>query len=268
MKKIVPLVLLLSTLGLSGCLWGPTPEEKLRQELLSLTKEQAFEKGKTLISERKWEKGRKYLSFVHENYPSDPVSRDALLRLADSYFDEGTDVSYAEGLYRYRDYQSRFPNRPESDYVMLRIGDCLRKQAGSEDRDSTNTRKALLQYQELLRAHPKTLRRDEVVARIKECRALLAGHELSVGRFYIRRGLPHSAQVRLSSLLEDYPDFDRTDESLYWLVRACIELGDLERARFFRGRLESEFPKSSWTADAPTVPAEGAATKEAPPPPG
>ena len=87
---------------LPGC-FGPTPEEKFRTELLALSKEVCFEKGKALIAEKKWEKGRKYLAYVYENYPSDPISRDALLRLADSYYEEGTDTTYIEALYRYRD---------------------------------------------------------------------------------------------------------------------------------------------------------------------
>jgi outer membrane protein assembly factor BamD len=254
-RRLIALSLVLFALTGTGC-FGPTAEEKLREELLSLTKEQAFEKGKGLIAEKKWDKGRKYLSYVYENYASDPISREALLRLADSYFDEATDTAYVEGLYRYRDYQNRFPNRPESDYVLMRIGDCLYQQSAEPDRDQTNTRKALKEYDELLRLYPETLRRNEVVEKIKKCRALLANHELAVGRFYVRRGFTDSAIGRLSALLRDYPDFEKTDETLYWLVRSCGDLEQWAPARFYRKRLETEFPGSEWTSKAPVPPEE------------
>jgi len=249
----VPFLALTVLVSTFAC-FGPTAEEKLRQELLSLSKESAFEKGKQLIADKRWENGRKYLSYVYENYPSESISRDALLRLADSYYEEGSDTSYIEGLYRYRDYQNRFPNRPETDYVLMRIGDCLLKQSKDPDLDQTNSRKALLQYNDLLRLNPSTLRRDEVVEKIRKCRGLLASHELAVGRFYVRRGFTDAAIGRLSNLLRDFPDFKKTDETLYWLVRACRDLDQIDTARFYRTRLENEFPQSQWSNKAPELP--------------
>lgn len=251
-SRLALLVLLAAATG--GCFFGLSAEEKLRNELLALSKEETFEKGKQLVAQGKWEKGRKYLAWVYENYGSDPIAREALLRLADSYYDEGKDTSYIEGLYRYRDYQSRYPNRPESDYVLMRIGDCQLEQAGSPDRDQSTTMKALQQYQELLRIYPKTTRRDEVVERIRRCRGQLAEHELAVARFYVRRGFPDSAAGRLGELLSNFPDFQKTDEALYWMVRACRDAGQLDAARTFRRRLENDFPESEWTDDAPKIP--------------
>ena len=40
------------------------------------------------------------------------IGRAALLRLADSYYEEGSLDALTEALFRYRDYQSRFPGRP------------------------------------------------------------------------------------------------------------------------------------------------------------
>ncbi len=254
--RSISILLLLSILLVTPGCFGPTAEEKLRAELLALSKEECFEKGKAFIADKSWEKGRKYLTYVYENYPSDPISREALLRLSDSYFEEGSDTAYIEALYRYRDYQSRYPNRTESDYVLMRIGDCMLNQSGDPDRDQSNTKKALQQFQELLRLYPQTLRRDEIVAKIRKSRDLLGQHELAVGRFYVRRGFTDSAVGRLTGLLQDFPDFGDTDEVLYWLVRACNDLGKVEQARFFRHRLETEFSASPWTSRAPDLPRE------------
>ena len=266
-RRAAAALLLAFALAGSAC-FGPTAEEKLRAELMAMTKEDCFEKGKALIAKKSWEEGRKYLSFVYENYPSDPLSREALLRLADSYYAEGTEAAFIEGLYRYRDYQSRYPNRPESDYVLMRIADCLRRQAASAERDQSNTRKALVQYQDLLRMYPQTTRRDEVIERIRKCRLRLAEHELAVGRFYYRRGFSVSAVDRLSALLENYPDYAGTDEVLYYLIRSCLDAGKVDEAAFFRKRLEREFPTSSWLRKAPSFSLpEEPAPAESPAPP-
>ena len=82
-------------LALSGCA-STTPKgpDKVTQELLSQPKEVLFEKGKTLIEKKRYEQGRKYLSFVFETYPNDPMGREALLMVADSYYKEGGTTGY------------------------------------------------------------------------------------------------------------------------------------------------------------------------------
>jgi outer membrane protein assembly factor BamD len=245
--------LALALLGSSAACFGPSSDERLAAALREMDKVEAFEKGKALIAKRKWVEGRKYLTYVFENFPGEAISREALLRLADSYFEEGSDNSLIEGRYRYQDYLSRFPNRPEADYVMMRVADCYFGQGGDPDRDLTSTKKALTQYQEVLRQHPETVRKNEVVEKIRKCRNLLGSHEMTVGKFYARRGFSNAAVERLAGLLQTYPDFDRTDETLFWLVRACLDAGLPDRAAFYRHRLETEFPESSYTDDAPEV---------------
>jgi outer membrane protein assembly factor BamD len=72
-------------------------------ELLNSPKEVLFEKGKAYIAKKNYELGRKYLSFVFETYPNDPLGREALLMVADAYFQQGGTASYMEARFRYRD---------------------------------------------------------------------------------------------------------------------------------------------------------------------
>ena len=63
----------------SRCASTPKGPDKITSELLSQPKEVLFEKGKTLIDKKRYEQGRKYLSFVFETYPNDALGREALL---------------------------------------------------------------------------------------------------------------------------------------------------------------------------------------------
>ncbi|HSS44750.1 MAG TPA: tetratricopeptide repeat protein, partial [Thermoanaerobaculia bacterium] len=95
-------------LSIGGCACTKKPD-KLTQELLSQPKEMLFEKGKTLIEKKRYDVGRKYLNFVFETYPNDPLGRQALLMVADSYFRQGGAGGFTEARFRYRDYVNRYP---------------------------------------------------------------------------------------------------------------------------------------------------------------
>ena len=129
---------LLAVLGAGACS-GTKKPDKLTQELLSTPKEALFEKGKALVEKKKYDTGRKYLSFVFETYPNDPLGREALLLLADSFFRQGGTTGYTEARFRYRDYLNRYPGAPRRDYARYQFALCYDKEHERPDRDQTST---------------------------------------------------------------------------------------------------------------------------------
>jgi hypothetical protein len=104
---------------LSACSANKKPD-KVTKDLLSQPKEVLFQKGKDLLAKKKTEDARKYLNFVFESYPNDPLGQKALLRLADSYFQQRGRTGFLEARYRYRDYVTRYPSAPERDFALYR----------------------------------------------------------------------------------------------------------------------------------------------------
>src|SRR6202171_1430138 len=142
---------------MAGCASsGPKKPDKLTQELLSTPKETLFEKGKALIAKKKFDAGRKYLAFVFETYPNDPLGRQALLLVADSYFRQGGTTGFTEARFRYRDYLNRYPGAPQRDYARYQFAVCYDREHEKPDRDQTSTREAIEQYRVLLREYPKS----------------------------------------------------------------------------------------------------------------
>ena len=136
----------------AGCASGGTKKpDKITTELLSTPKEELFEKGKNLTAKKKWELGRKYLTFVFETYPNDPLGRDALLMVGDSFFRQGGTTGYTEARFRYRDYLNRYPGAPKRDYARYQFAVCYDKEHEKPDRDQTTTREAIEQYRLLMK---------------------------------------------------------------------------------------------------------------------
>lgn len=243
MKKC--LTVLAGVLFFAACS-GTKKPDKITRELLSLPKEQIFEKGKTLLAKKKYDQGRKYLNFVFESYPNDPLGQQALLLVADSFFTRGGPAAYVEARYRYRDYLTRYPSASNRDFVLYRYAVCYDKEHLAPDRDPTNTREALAQYQKLLDEEPSSPYAAEAKARLRALKDDLANHEFEVGFFYFRKGDPAAALGRFQYAEQHFPDYGSRDKLFYYTARALTRLGRRDEAERYFGRLEAEFPKSSW----------------------
>ena len=256
MKKIVrnrvlPLALAVLTLFVvsAGCSGSKKPD-KLTEELLSTPKEALFEKGKALIEKKKWETGRKYLSFVFETYSNDPLGREALLLLADSYFKQGGTTGYTEARFRYRDYLNRYPGAPRRDYARYQFALCYDKEHERPDRDQTSTREALEQYRALVREFPTSGYAGAARERLRQLVDLLAEHEFGVGFFYLRKGSVSAALGRFTDLEQRFPEYGGRDKLFFYSARALEQLGRAEEASRYYSQLIEKYPDSEYAKRA------------------
>jgi outer membrane protein assembly factor BamD len=228
---------------------GTKKPDKLTQELLAKSKEELFEKGKGLIEKKKYDQGRKYLTFVFETYPNDPLGRDALLMVADAYFKQAG-TGYTEARFRYRDYLNRYPGAPRRDYARYQFALTYDKEIERPDRDQTATREAIDQYRALIREYPNSSFATAGKERVRVLTDYLAEHEFSVGYFYMRKGSPSAALVRFTELEQRYPEYGGRDKLYFYSARVLERLGRREEAARYYSRIIEEFPGSEWARKA------------------
>ena len=230
----------------AGCASSPKGPDKVTQELLSTPKEELFAKGKALVEKKRYDQGRKYLSFVFETYPNDPLGREALLLVADSYFKEGGTTGYTEARFRYRDYLNRYPGAPRRDYARYQFALCSDKEAEKADRDQTSTKEAIEQYRALIREYPDTAYAGAANARLRQLMDLLAEHEFAVGYFYFRKGATGAALARFIYIEQRFTDYTQLDKLYYYEATCLTRLGRAEEAALYRSKLLEGYPKSQW----------------------
>jgi len=243
--------LALAALLAPGCASsGGKKADKITQELLTQPKEELFAKGKALIAAKKYEQGRKYLNYVFETYPNETVGREALLMVADSYFQQKTSTSYTEARYRYRDYLNRYPGAPGRDYARYQFALCSDKEHEKPDRDQTATKEAIEQYRALIREFPDSGYAGAARERIRRLTDLLADHDFGVGYFYLRKGSTAAALSRFIEVEQRFPDYTDRDKLYYYQATALDRLGRKEEARSYYARVVGEFPESHYAGKA------------------
>jgi len=231
---------------LTACSGNRKPD-RVTRDLLSLPKEELFAKGNALLAKRKLDEARKYLNFVFESYPNDPLGQKALLLVADSFFRQRTLTGYLEARYRYRDYVSRYPSAPDRDFALYRYALCYDREHETPDRDPTNTREAINQYGKLIAELPGSSYAPDAKVRFAALNDVLAEHEFSVGFFYYRKGDPSAALGRFRYAAEHYPQFHGRDKLLFYTARSLERLGRRDEAARSYTELATAFPASPWT---------------------
>lgn len=230
--------------GLAGCKGGGAPKGVSNDPILRLSAEESLAEGKRLMEAKKYLRATKYLDHAFEIAPNSATGREALLLSADALYDSGGETNFIKAESKYRDYQNRFPTSSRSDYVQLQLAKSLGERVLKPDRDQTSTMKALEEFRELIYVYPTSEYLDEARVEIEALLDRLAEHELIIGRYNYRRRLYPAAIARLEELLEDYPNFSRTDRALNYLWLAYRRMGEMEKAAEVMARLESEYPDS------------------------
>lgn len=256
---LAPAVLALAVLVGTAC--SSTDPSAVTRELLTMSKEEAYARGDSLVAKKKYEQGRQYLRFVSENYANDPIGKQAALRLADSFFEERSALGYVEAQSRFKDFRSRYPSHPRSDYALFRLAQVSDRQAEKPDRDQANTRLAAQSYGELLRNYPTSPYAAEARARYRAMLDLLAEHEFLVGHYYSRRGAWEAARSRFDGLFRAFPEYSAMEKALYWAGLTELRLGRNEEARALFDRLRRDYPEGRYARKLPKVP--GAPREEA-----
>ena len=142
------------------------------------------------------------------------------------------------------------PNHQDAPYAYYLKALAYYEQIVDVQRDQSVTAKALQALDDVQRRFPgSAYARD---ASLKRDLAFdhLAGKEMAIGRFYLRRGKPLAAINRFRSVLRNYQTTTHTPEALHRLVEAYTALGLKDEAKKTAAVLGHNFPGSPWYSDS------------------
>jgi outer membrane protein assembly factor BamD len=219
--------------------------------LASNSDQVVFEAGQKAAAQNNWEAARQHFKRVVDGFPQSRFGPEARLALADTYFREGGIGNYILAISAYRDFLTLYPSHAKSDYAQFQVGECFFLQKNGPDRDQTNTKKSLEEFQRLLEIYPASPYTEPARTRIRDCRQTLARSEYLAGYFYQRTRKAYRAAIaRYEGLLEGYPDYERLDEVLFRLAQCLVFMARKAEALPQLGRLLAEYPQSGYAGEA------------------
>ena len=150
----------------------------------------------------------------------------------------------------FQEFLSFYPTHARADYAQYRLAMAHFRQMRSPQRDQTETRDTIREFEAFVARYPSSPLLPEVQARLRESRDRLSTSELEVGRFYFRIRWYPGAIDRLTTLLKQDPDFTGRDGAYFYLGESLLKVNRGAEALPYYEKLVTEFEQSEHLEDA------------------
>src|SRR6476646_2917629 len=127
-----------------------------------------FDKGNDALQAKRWLVAREYFKQVVETYTQSPFRPDAKLGVGDTYLGEGGSENLVLAQNEFREFLSFYPTNRRADYAQYKLGIAHSRQMRAPQRDQTETRDALREFQTFVTRYPSSELLPEVKARLRE----------------------------------------------------------------------------------------------------
>jgi outer membrane protein assembly factor BamD len=242
-RVLATLLALMFAVLLAGCLFNKDddyvpedPADKLYNEGLFL-----------LNSKQDYAGAAKKFDEVDRQNPYSDWARKALLMSAFSYYQA---QKYDDCVNAAKRYVTLHPGSPDAAYAQYLIGMSYYDQILDVAHDQARADKAVGALEEVVRKYPDTEYALNAKKKIDMARDQLAGKEMEIGRFYMKKRDFTGAINRFKVVVTHYQTTREVEEALERLTEAYISLGILDEAQTAAAVLGHNFPDSPWYKDA------------------
>lgn len=142
------------------------------------------------------------------------------------------------------------PGSRDAPYAYYLKALCYYERITDITRDQDITEQALKSLQDVVRRFPDSNYARDAQLKIDLTRDHLAGKEMDIGRFYMKRNQYLAAINRFRAVVEKYQTTDQVPEALERLTEAYLAIGLTEEAQEAGAVLGHNFPGSPWYQDA------------------
>src|SRR5271154_3537934 len=207
-----------------------------------------YNEGLYLLNNKQdYKEAAKKFDEVDRENPYSDWARKALLMSAYAYYQSEDYESCVNAAKR---YVTLHPGSPDAAYAQYLIGASYYDQILDVMHDQARADKAISALEEVVRKYPETEYAVNAKKKINLARDQLAGKEMEIGRFYMKRRDFTGAINRFKVVVTQYQTTREVEEALERLTEAYISLGILVEAQTAAAVLGHNFPDSPWYQDA------------------
>jgi outer membrane protein assembly factor BamD len=222
---------LVLTVGLAGCGWFKGLGRSDKGDAFDIPAQVLANEAEQALKEGNYDEAADLFQQLKDRYPYTRYGLLADLRVGDAYAQA---KRYDEAALAYEDFVRLHPKNEAVPYALYQTGMVYHQQMLTPDRDPTNARKAVDAFQRVVRDYPQTEWGQKAFPRLREGLERLAGHELSIGKYYYRTKQYEAAIGRFKRVITQYPDVGLYNEAIEYIRLSQEVLDKLtpeERAR-------------------------------------
>jgi len=204
------------------------------------------------IERGRYDIARITLQTMISTYDTSEFLAKAKLMVADSWFREGGSNGLAQAKAEYKDFILFYPTLEEAAEAQEKVCRIEYNQMDKPDRDMEHALRAEEECRQVLVQFPNSKFAPTAQQKLRETQEVLADHEFRVGAFYHNKGGLVSAINRLQAMVDHYPLYSRSDESLWMIGDSYARMGKNFRNQTAEAyaRIVRDYPLSSYVDGA------------------
>ncbi len=252
------LLLLALAVASQGCsagsamksLLGGTSSEALAPDLTK-SDDQAvsdlYNAGLEALNSRSYKSAAKKFAEVERLHPYSKWATKALLMQGFANY-QGN--NYGDAVNACQRFIQLHPGHVDTPYAYYLVALSQYEQIADVTRDQSQTQTALDSLDEVSRRFPDSKYASDAKQKALLARDHLAGKEMEVGRYYLKKGSYLAGINRFKKVITDYQTSSQTPEALYRITEGYMALGVTSEAQTAAAVLGHNFPRSQWYKDA------------------
>lgn len=232
--------------ALSGC-GGDGGAAESSVPLEGFTPQQIFERGEFELAQNRNKDAVFYFSEVERLYPYSDYAKQSLIMQAYASHKVKDYETSRGAAQRYIDF---YPTDEDAAYAQYLLALSYYDQIDEVGRDQGLTFQALQALRTVIEVYPDSEYANSALLKFDLAFDHLAGKEMEVGRYYLRRGHYTSAINRFRVVVEDFQTTSHTAEALHRLVESYLSLGLLDEAQTAGAILGHNYQSTDWYEDS------------------
>jgi outer membrane protein assembly factor BamD len=180
---------------------------------------------------------------VDRQHPYSEWARKSLIMTSYAYYQAG---EYDDCVNAAKRYITLHPGGADAAYAQYLIGSSYFDEIPDITRDQARTDKALAALDEVIRKYPGSEYAVSARRKMAVARDQLAGKEMEVGRYYLKKKDYTGAINRFKVVVTKFQTTRHVEEALMRLTESYMALGIVDEAQTAAAVLGHNFPDSSW----------------------
>lgn len=230
-----------STLWLSACTINEDPEYVERPVA------EIYNNAMELLQNTDYKRAAKEFDEVERQHPYSVWATKAQLMAAYAYYQSNR---YDDAIIALDRFTQLHPAHRDAPYAYYLKALCYYEQISDVARDQKMTELALNTLNEVVKRFPDSQFARDAKVKIDLTYDHLAGKEMEIGRYYLKRQQYLAAINRFRTVVDQYQTTTHVPEALHRLTEAYIALGITSEARKTASVLGHNFPGSEWYVDS------------------
>ena len=215
--------------------------------LEGFTAEQIYERGEFEMERKRNDDAAFYFGEVERLYPYSDWAKRSLIMQAFAYH---RDKDYEDSRASAQRFIDVYPTDEDAAYAQYWLALSYYDQIEDVGRDQGLTFQALQGLRTVIERYPDSEYASSAVLKFDLAFDHLAGKEMEIGRYYLRRDHYTASINRFRVVVEDFQTTTHTPEALHRLVEAYLSLGLTAEAQTAGAILGHNYKGTDWYEDS------------------